>query len=122
MVSPKRRHVDIPIENGFVGMVDREEFDEFLRDRAASHGVTVLRGAFEKIARPRGTPSSIIALLRTTAQPPLKRALLLARMAHGAKWPRPKFKMRKISPMSSPIMKSSARLTPLVRIKEHAVM
>lgn len=56
MVSPKRRHVDIPIENGFVGMVDREEFDEFLRDRAASHGVTVLRGAFEKIARPKGHP------------------------------------------------------------------
>ena len=29
MVSPTNRSVDIPIENGFVGMVDREEFDEF---------------------------------------------------------------------------------------------
>jgi geranylgeranyl reductase len=27
--------VDIPIEGGFVGMVDREPFDEWLRERAA---------------------------------------------------------------------------------------
>ncbi len=38
MISPTGRHVDIPIENGFVGMVDREDFDEFLRDRAAQAG------------------------------------------------------------------------------------
>ena len=30
MISPTGRAVDIPIENGFVGMVDREHFDEFL--------------------------------------------------------------------------------------------
>jgi geranylgeranyl reductase len=41
MVSPTKRSVDIPIENGFVGMVDREEFDEFLRDRAQDRGVTL---------------------------------------------------------------------------------
>ena len=35
MISPTGRRVDIPIENGFVGMVDREHFDEFLRARAA---------------------------------------------------------------------------------------
>src|SRR6056297_1136154 len=35
MISPTGRRVDIPIENGFVGMVDREDFDEFLRARAA---------------------------------------------------------------------------------------
>lgn len=33
MVSPTGRHVDIPIENGFVGMVDRKGFDPFLRAR-----------------------------------------------------------------------------------------
>lgn len=27
MISPTGRHVDIPIENGFVGMVDRKDFD-----------------------------------------------------------------------------------------------
>ncbi|HJL22803.1 MAG TPA: FAD-dependent oxidoreductase, partial [Polyangiaceae bacterium LLY-WYZ-15_(1-7)] len=30
MVSPSRRRVDMPIEGGFVGMVDREVFDEYL--------------------------------------------------------------------------------------------
>ncbi|MBV6638078.1 MAG: FAD-dependent oxidoreductase, partial [Mameliella sp.] len=34
MISPTGRRVDIPIENGFVGMVDREHFDAFLRARA----------------------------------------------------------------------------------------
>ncbi|MFM1928016.1 MAG: geranylgeranyl reductase, partial [Pseudomonadota bacterium] len=38
MVSPSDKRVDIPIENGFVGMVDREHFDEWLRDRAEGHG------------------------------------------------------------------------------------
>ena len=38
MISPTKRQVDIPIENGFVGMVDREHFDEFLRERAAGAG------------------------------------------------------------------------------------
>jgi flavin-dependent dehydrogenase len=28
--------VDMPIEGGFVGMVDREHFDEWLRERARS--------------------------------------------------------------------------------------
>ena len=27
MISPKNNQVDIPIDNGFVGMVNREEFD-----------------------------------------------------------------------------------------------
>ena len=33
MISPTARKVDMPIENGFVGMVDREHFDEYLRKR-----------------------------------------------------------------------------------------
>lgn len=33
MVSPKDVRVDIPIEGGFVGMVDREQFDEWRRQR-----------------------------------------------------------------------------------------
>ena len=54
MVSPTNRSVDIPIENGFVGMVDREEFDEFLRTRAQSAGVTRFSGTFDKITRKDG--------------------------------------------------------------------
>ncbi|NNF72700.1 MAG: geranylgeranyl diphosphate reductase [Rhodobacteraceae bacterium] len=51
MISPSHRHVDIPIENGFVGMVDREHFDEFLRERAASAGAHRNTGTFKRIER-----------------------------------------------------------------------
>ena len=51
MVSPKDNRVDIPIENGFVGMVDRDEFDEWLRERASSHGAHRCRADFQKITR-----------------------------------------------------------------------
>ncbi len=51
MISPTARHVDIPIENGYVGMVDREHFDEFLRDRAAGAGTDRVTGTFLRIAR-----------------------------------------------------------------------
>lgn len=51
MVSPTARHVDIPIEGGFIGMVDREHFDAFLRDRAVAAGATLVTGAFTGIER-----------------------------------------------------------------------
>ena len=37
MISPKGVAVDMPIKGGFVGMVDRCEFDEWLRCRAPPH-------------------------------------------------------------------------------------
>jgi geranylgeranyl diphosphate/geranylgeranyl-bacteriochlorophyllide a reductase len=51
MVSPTDRSVDIPIEGGFVGMVDREVFDEWLRERAATAGATRRAGTFQSIDR-----------------------------------------------------------------------
>ncbi|MFO7921744.1 MAG: geranylgeranyl diphosphate reductase [Nioella sp.] len=51
MISPTGRRVDIPIENGFVGMVDREHFDAFLRNRAADAGATRITGTFQRIER-----------------------------------------------------------------------
>ncbi len=51
MVSPSGRHVDIAIEGGFVGMVDREDFDEFLRLRAVGQGAHRLRGTYLRIER-----------------------------------------------------------------------
>jgi geranylgeranyl reductase len=51
MISPSDNKVDIPIENGFVGMVDRDQFDEWLRERAAQHGAVRQRGVFEKFSR-----------------------------------------------------------------------
>lgn len=51
MISPTGRAVDIHIEGGYVGMVDREDFDEFLRDRARMWGADRLTGTFLRVER-----------------------------------------------------------------------
>jgi geranylgeranyl reductase len=51
MVSPRGRRVDIPVGDGFVGMVDRGTFDEWLRARAASFGAERRTGNFVRIER-----------------------------------------------------------------------
>jgi geranylgeranyl reductase len=51
MVSPKDQKVDMHIEGGFVGMVDREVFDEWLRERAAAAGAVRVSGTFERLER-----------------------------------------------------------------------
>jgi geranylgeranyl reductase len=51
MVSPRARRVDIEIENGYVGMVDREHFDPFLRARAVAAGVALIEGTFSAFER-----------------------------------------------------------------------
>jgi len=50
MIAPSNKKVDIPIENGYVGMVDREVFDEWLRERAASSGAIRRNGKFDLIS------------------------------------------------------------------------
>ncbi len=51
IVAPSSREVDMPIEGGYVGMVDRDAFDEWLRQRAQDSGAARLRGTFEAIER-----------------------------------------------------------------------
>lgn len=51
MVSPKARQVDMSIEGGYVGMVDRDVFDEWLRERARLAGCTRLTGVFTAVRR-----------------------------------------------------------------------
>ncbi len=51
MVSPTGRKVDIPIENGFVGMVDRKDFDPYLRARAEVAGAERFTGTYLRIER-----------------------------------------------------------------------
>jgi geranylgeranyl reductase len=51
MISPKGRKVDMPIIGGSVGMVDREHFDEWLRDRAEQNGATRKNGQYVGIER-----------------------------------------------------------------------
>jgi len=51
IVAPSARTVEMPIEGGFVAMVDRGDFDEWLRQRACASGVVRLSGTFESIER-----------------------------------------------------------------------
>jgi geranylgeranyl diphosphate/geranylgeranyl-bacteriochlorophyllide a reductase len=54
MISPAKQCVDMPIEGGFVGMVDREHFDEWLRERARCSGARRVTGCFERLERDAG--------------------------------------------------------------------
>jgi geranylgeranyl reductase len=51
MISPRGQAVDMPINGGYVGMVDREDFDEWLRERAAESGATRVTGQYQRISR-----------------------------------------------------------------------
>jgi geranylgeranyl reductase len=51
MVAPSHKTVDMPIDGGYVGMVDRQVFDEFLRTRAEASGAIRRTGHFEHITR-----------------------------------------------------------------------
>ena len=58
MVAPSRREVGMPVSSGFVGMVDREHFDEWLRNRAAMAGAERVTASFEKVERVAGEPTA----------------------------------------------------------------
>ncbi|CAN5758006.1 geranylgeranyl diphosphate reductase [soil metagenome] len=69
MVSPKNNRVDIPIEDGFVGMVNREDFDEWLRERAADAGALRRTGTFERLTRDPDGVSVVHFHVRQRHQP-----------------------------------------------------
>ena len=48
--APSARSVDMPIADGFVGMVDRAQFDVWLRERAIAAGAERQCGSFETLA------------------------------------------------------------------------
>lgn len=55
MIAPSGRAVDMPVgEIGYVGMVDRDHFDEWLRARAADEGAERRTGTFVRIERDGG--------------------------------------------------------------------
>jgi geranylgeranyl reductase len=58
IVSPKSRSVHMHID-GYVGMVDRDVFDEHLRTRAAQVGAQRRTGSFERIERPASGPNIV---------------------------------------------------------------
>ncbi len=49
MVSPRGRTVDMPIADSYVGIVNREEFDPWLRQRAADAGADLRHGSFKRL-------------------------------------------------------------------------
>lgn len=49
IISPSNKKVVMPVGDGFVGMVDRDSFDEWLRNRAATAGATRLTGICETV-------------------------------------------------------------------------
>ncbi len=51
MISPTGEKVDIPVGKGYVGMVDRGVFDEWLRERARLAGAERRTGIFQSITR-----------------------------------------------------------------------
>ncbi len=51
MIAPSNRTVDMPVGDGFVGMVDREDFDEWLRERARANGAIRALGTFDRVER-----------------------------------------------------------------------
>jgi geranylgeranyl reductase len=80
MVSPASREVDMPIVGGFVGMVDRETFDPFLRARAAAVGAVCRTATFERIERDADGTAAV--LFRPAPGAPLER--VRARAVIGA--------------------------------------
>jgi geranylgeranyl reductase len=52
IVAPSEKRVHMPVgDDGYVGMVDRDVFDEWLRDRARAAGAERRTGTFERVAR-----------------------------------------------------------------------
>lgn len=59
ILSPTNRLVDIPVGDGFVGMVDRGPFDEWLRTRAQEEGAHRVVGNFVALEE-AGTGSPVV--------------------------------------------------------------
>lgn len=51
MIAPSNKAVDMPVDGGYVGMVDRADFDEFLRVRAVENGAVRFDGSFDGLER-----------------------------------------------------------------------
>lgn len=83
MISPTQRKVDIPIEDGFVGMVDREHFDEYLRNRAKEAGADRYTGTFLRIERSEAGPTVVYRDKATREEARLHARLIIG--ADGAR-------------------------------------
>lgn len=69
MIAPSGACVDIPIEGGYVGMVDREIFDEWLRDRAERAGARRIGATFQSIRQERDGTATVLLKGEATRDP-----------------------------------------------------
>lgn len=87
MVAPSTRQVDMPIDGGFVGMVDRLDFDRWLRQRAALAGARLLIDEVQEMDR---CPESGRVRVRTAGGLALRARFLVgadgARSAVARQW------------------------------------
>lgn len=60
MVAPSGKTVDMPVGDGFVGLVDREVFDEWLRGRAGLAGAERRSGTFVRIERDAANRATVV--------------------------------------------------------------
>ncbi len=79
MISPTDAEVDMPIDDTYVAMVDRETFDEWLRARAVLTGAERRTGTFMELKQ---TPDGFVEVTYRDADG--KPQTLLARMVIGA--------------------------------------
>lgn len=84
MIAPSGAQVDIPIEGGFVGLVDREIFDEWLRERAAGAGAIRRNGRFVRVGTDTDGMSTVTYADGTDSLPRTVRARTIIG-ADGAK-------------------------------------
>ena len=84
MVSPAERRVDMPINGGFVGMVKRDVFDPWLRERAAAAGATRRVGTFQDLSREADGSLSIHYQPRTPDGEPVATVTVRAHCVIGA--------------------------------------
>lgn len=84
IIAPSERHVDMPIDGGFVGMVDRDVFDEWLRTRACDSGAERIVGTFECIERDATGMAIVVIEVKGEAGAPPRRMSLRTRSVIGA--------------------------------------
>jgi geranylgeranyl reductase len=84
MVSPSHKQVDMPIDGGFVGMVDREHFDEWLRERAVECGAERRTGIFDAVEHDADGVTVVTYRTKESEQPARIRTRLVIG-ADGAK-------------------------------------
>lgn len=83
MVSPSDKEVDMPIDGGFVGMVDRDVFDEWLRERAERSGAERRTGTFRAFSRD-ADGIAVVSYEARDARGQLQTASVRARCVVGA--------------------------------------